>query len=62
MGKHKIHKVYALYKGDKFIGEGTLEELSQQTKLKKTTLMFYGSPAYKKRNHIGNNKILIKVV
>lgn len=59
--KGRKYNVYALYKGDMFIAEGTLDELSKITGLKKTTIMFYKSPIYKRRNRIGNNKILIKL-
>ena len=61
MVRGKSGAIYALYKGDEYIAQGTLKELVEKTKLKKTTLMFYGSPAYKKRNHKGNCKLLIKI-
>lgn len=61
MQKNRKYIVYALYKGDEFIGEGTIHELSKQTGLKTNTLRFYMSKAYQKRNHIGNCKSLIKV-
>lgn len=42
-------KFYALYKGDKFITEGTKKEIAEYTGLKVDTVSYYGSPAYKKR-------------
>ena len=42
-------KIYALYKGDEFISEGTIEEISQETGKTVKTLEFFTYPAYKKR-------------
>lgn len=61
MQKNRKYIVYALYKGDKFIAEGTIHELSTQTGLKASTIRFYMSKAYQKRNRVGNCKSLIKV-
>lgn len=61
MQKNRKYIVYALYKGDEYIAQGTLDELSNKTGLKKETLRFYESPVYKRRNKKGNNKVLIKV-
>lgn len=41
--------IYALYKGDKFITEGTKKEISEYTGLKVKTLSYYASPAYLRR-------------
>lgn len=40
---------YALYHGDAFITCGTINEISKETGLKKSTLYFYTSEKYKKR-------------
>ena len=58
--------VYALYKGDKFITEGTKREIAEYTGLKVDTLTFYGTPAYlkrvKPREHCkGGYKELVKI-
>ena len=42
-------KEYALYKGDELLGVGTVEELSKELGIKKSTLHFYASPAYDNR-------------
>lgn len=44
-----MNKKYALYKGDELLDMGTLEYLSKKFNVKKESLLFYQSPAYKKR-------------
>ena len=41
--------IYALYKGDKFITEGTKKEIAEYTGLKVKTLSYYCTNAYLKR-------------
>lgn len=57
--------IYALYKGDKFITEGTKKEIAEYTGLKVKTLSFYGTNAYLKRvrphKHYKGFKELIKI-
>ena len=52
--------IYALYKGDEQLAEGTLEELAKLFNVKKKTLLFYQSPAHAKRNKC-NFKVLVRV-
>ena len=61
MQKNRKYAVYALYKGDEYIAQGTIQELAKKLKLKKATISFYRSPAYKKRNHKGNCKTLVRI-
>ena len=51
----KAVTVYGLYKGDVFLDVGTADELSKKLGVKKETIMWYASPANKKRN--SGNKI-----
>ena len=63
MSKSK-HNVYAIYKGDKFIDVGTIEELSKSTGRKKGSILCMGTPSHRKRvkNYDYDNRlILIKV-
>lgn len=46
-------KIYALYKGDKYIADGTLEELAEKTGRKEASLKFMTTPSYYGR--IGDN-------
>lgn len=39
-------KVFAAYKGDKFISVGTLKELSKELNTKISTLRFHSKPIY----------------
>ena len=42
-------KVYALYRGEKFLAIGTKKELAELLGVKVETISFYGTPAYKKK-------------
>lgn len=42
-------KIYALYKGDEYITDGTLRELSRKTGKKEATLKFMTTPSYEGR-------------
>jgi hypothetical protein len=52
--------VYAVYKGDKFIDEGTKEELAQRFGVKVKTVGFWVTPRNAKRDK-GNRKIAINI-
>lgn len=57
-------KEYALYKGEKLLIIGTIDEIAKHQNIKRKTVLFYQSPAYLKRHekfHIGNYKILVKL-
>lgn len=42
-------KEYALYKGDKLIGVGTVAKLARVLGVKRETVKFYGTKTYKRR-------------
>ena len=44
-----ITSIYAAYRGDRYVGEGTLSELAKLLKVKRQTLVWYRCPAAKKR-------------
>lgn len=52
---------YALYKGDRLLGVGTIKELAKQLDIKRTTLRFYMSPAYARRCSEKNGRRLVKL-
>ena len=57
-------KEYALYKGDKLLIIGTIDEIAKNQNVQKKTIYFYHSKTYLKRrktSHIGNYKILISL-
>lgn len=65
MGK-RMTAVYAMYKGDKFITEGTIAELMKETGLKESTLRNITMPAYfrrmEKHKHVGGDyKFLVRI-
>ena len=53
-------KEYALYKGDELLDIGTLNELSKQFGVKIKSLLFYQTPAYRKRTSEKRGKRLVK--
>ncbi len=57
----KKNKVYALYKGDEQLAEGTLDELIQLFHVKKKTLLFYQSPVSCERRNKGKRRVLVRV-
>lgn len=52
---------YALYKGEKLLSIGTLDELQEKYKVKRETLYFYQTPAHRKRDRKGNFRVLVKL-
>lgn len=52
--------VYGLYKGDKFIDVGTVQELAQKLNVKKETILFLASPGHLRRAG-PNTKVAVKV-
>ena len=61
MGKRdKI--IYALYKGDEFIDLGTKKELANKYNIKEHTIVFYASPAYKRRIKDSKNRYVCEKV
>lgn len=52
-------KMYAVYKGDKFIDCGTIGELSRKLGISRDTLKWYTYPAYKKRTEGKENTIVV---
>ena len=44
-----MSKTYALYKGDEYVTDGTLRELSRKTGKKEATLKFMTTPSYVSR-------------
>lgn len=53
-------KIYALYKGDKFIITGTIYQIANYLGVKQSTVKFYSMPAYLKRDK-GNRKRVVKI-
>ena len=51
---------YALYKGDKYLFGGTIEELAKYLGVKPHTIRFYSTPCYLKR--IDNRKNRYEVI
>lgn len=55
--------IYAVYKGEEFITEGTREEICDELGIKKATFNFYRSRWYKKnrKTKINNRRIIIRI-
>lgn len=44
-----ITGIYAAYRGDRYVGEGTLSELAKLLGVKRRTIIWYRCPAARKR-------------
>ena len=53
--------IYALYRGEEFITEGTIKEIAKHQGIKPKSVEFYARPAYKKRTKGKNGKRLILI-
>ena len=56
---NKLEKVYAIYKGDKFIDLGTKKELAEKLKIKPKSICYYISPSYQKRSKVYNKRLIV---
>lgn len=54
-------KIYALYKGDKWLTDGTKYQLAKYLNVKMRTIDFYMSPTYARRGSGKNRKRVIPV-
>lgn len=68
MPKKMPKRIYALYKGEKFITEGTKEEIAKVQGCKVNTISFLATNVYKKRmanrkykKRIPNHLVLIRI-
>lgn len=57
----KKEKIYALYRGEKFLAIGTKKELAKLLNVKVETISFYATPAYKKRTNEAQSRRLFCV-
>lgn len=61
----QLAREVAVYKGEVLLAEGTLEEVSEELKIKPTTILFYLTPAYErrlaKRKTIDNSRTAIRL-
>ena len=48
-------KIYALYKGDKLLADGTLLQIAHKMGVKLKTIKFYKTPTYLKRRKNSKN-------
>ena len=56
-----MSNVYALYKGERLLDIGTVNELAEKFGIKEKTIYYYKTPTYKKRNKKENHRVLIKI-
>lgn len=54
-------KIYGLYKGEKFIATGTVNELAKLKNVKPATILFYGYQSYAKRTRDCNSLRLVRL-
>ena len=65
MAKYKKHKqwIYAMYKGEEFLCEGTKEEICKKMSISKYTFMTYRTTHYKnaRQTKLNNRRIVIRI-
>lgn len=62
MTKYANKWIYAVYKGEEFITEGTREEICEELNIKKNTFYYYRNKFWHKRFKNGNNhRSIIKI-
>lgn len=59
MSNHYKNRIFAIYKGDKFIDVGTSEELAKRLNMKENSIRWLASPENKRRDKCGNRTIAI---
>jgi len=57
--KNRTSKCYAIYKGDKFLDLGTIQELAKRQKVSAETIRFYSSQACRKRAAANANRLIV---
>lgn len=55
-------KIYAVYKGEKFLCEGTAKECANYLDVKEATIRFWNTRTYKKRIKNEENKRTLAIV
>lgn len=53
--------IYAVYKGEKYLCDGTAEECAKKLNLKRETIWFYATSARKKRDKTGRGTIAVVI-
>lgn len=56
MGRQKYKNVYAIYKGDMFLAEGTIKELAKELNIKEKTARWYTKKSCRRRAEL-NDKL-----
>lgn len=51
-GRKRDKTIYAMYKGDENVTDGTLDEIAAMTGLAVSTLQMYKSPSGKRRGYV----------
>ena len=55
-------KIYALYKGETLLADGTTREIADKTGVRVETVRYYMTPAYQRRaKHIRNRRVLVSL-
>ena len=57
----EMKKIYALYKGEELLADGTSREIALKLGIKESTVLFYHTPTYHKRSKSDNCRVLILI-
>ena len=62
MTKYENKRIYAVYKGQQFITEGTSDEICEALGIKKNTFYYQRNPAWRRRcKPGGNSRTIIRI-
>jgi hypothetical protein len=57
--KRPNEKIFALYKGEKLLADGTLKEIATRMGIKVESVRFYKTPTYQRRVRGENRRTLV---
>jgi DNA-binding CsgD family transcriptional regulator len=54
------HKIYALYKGETLLADGTTKEIAEKMGIRVRSVLYYRTPAYQRRaKKVRNRRVLV---
>ena len=61
MTAYNKKRIYAMYKGDNFLCEGTTEEVCKEMNIKLSTFRYYRTNYWNKRSKGNNHKVIVRI-
>lgn len=61
MTAYNKKRIYAMYKGDNFLCEGTAEEVCKEMNITLSTFRYYRTNYWNKRSKGNNHKVIVRI-